>query len=93
LQRGFLVLMTNNSTNAYGDGRKWDHHRRQSAADVVGVLQMGIAKDDLESLRKNTLWLMDVLFPTGFTYEVNRGPSESVHGGFMEGKLLHERVE
>jgi len=70
---------------AYGDGRIWDDFQREYVAEVVGDLQLAISKNDLGSLRRSTLWIMDLIFPTGFTYEVNRAPSEAVHGGYMEG--------
>jgi hypothetical protein len=70
---------------AYGDGRIWDDNQLQTTNKVIDTLIIDVQKEDLDRLRKDTLWLMDVLFPTGFSYKVNRFPSENVHGGLMEG--------
>lgn len=70
----------------YGDGRHWNESQRNGTAEVIGYLQTNIAKNDLDQLRRNALWLVDLLFPSGFNYQVGRGPSETVHGGYMEGQ-------
>jgi len=70
---------------AYGDGRIWDETQIARVNDLLNLLRDDLDVNNLDSIRKNTLWLMDVVFPTDFTYTVNRGPSEDVHGGYMEG--------
>ena len=74
------------SKNAYGDGRRWDDNQIATAHDIINKLYDDLDQNVLEQLRKDTLWLMDVIFPTGFVYTVNRGPSEDVHGGYMRGR-------
>lgn len=71
---------------AYGDGRVWDNIQRHHVNDILNKIRDNLDKDDLEHIRKDTLWLMDVVFPTGFVYKVNRSPSEDVHGGMMYGE-------
>lgn len=75
-----------NTYGAYGDGRFWDAAHIATTHDIINNLYDDLDRNELGQLRKDTLWLMDVLFPTGFTYAVNRGPSEEVHGGYMHGE-------
>lgn len=71
---------------AYGDGRIWDDSQRARVNDILNTMRGNLDEDSLALLRQNSLWLQDILFPTGFTYTVNHGPSEAVHGGWMEGE-------
>jgi len=76
----------NTPVKAYGDGRVWDEHQVETTRDILSGLQAALAANNLGDLRGEALYLMDVLFPTGFVYDVNHGPSEDVHGGYMAGR-------
>lgn len=65
----------------YPDCRVWDDAQRRSVQTVLTQLQKDLdtlEDEQIRKLRSDTLWLFDVLFPTGFTYKANRSPSEDV---------------